>query len=75
MNEIIEEFCELNSLRKSNEDHVVNDDTQVGIEFAFEKINEKGFQIVSEKAIVYLFDHHPEAYSGFYDRVDKKKSV
>ncbi len=69
LSSIIEEFYELNNLRKSNEDHVVNDDTQVGIEFAFEKIYERDFQLVSGEAIGYLFKHHPEAYKDFYDRV------
>ena len=30
----------------------------------------KGMQFVSEVAISYLFDNHPEAYNGFYERLD-----
>jgi hypothetical protein len=29
----------------------------------------KGFQVVSEDAIKWLYDNYPEAYQGFYDRV------
>lgn len=30
----------------------------------------KGKQLVSEKAICYLFDNYPEAYKEFYQRID-----
>jgi Lar family restriction alleviation protein len=31
----------------------------------------KGKQLISEEAITYLHDNHPEAYEGFYERIDK----
>lgn len=32
---------------------------------------QNGFQLVSESAIAWLHDNHPDVYTGFYDRVDK----
>ena len=34
----------------------------------------EGFQMISEEAISYLFKNHPEAYKGFYERVDEDES-
>lgn len=30
----------------------------------------EGMQLVSEVAIAWLCDNHPDAYDGFYERVD-----
>ena len=65
-------FCDLTELKKDDEKHIVNDDTQVGIEFAYEQIQVSldGKQIIDNAAISYLYDNHPEAYKGFYERVN-----
>jgi hypothetical protein len=69
---LINEFCRRNELLKSDDDHIVNDDTQVGIEFAYSQLGgvPKGMQLVSEKAISYLFYMHPDIYDEFYKRID-----
>lgn len=71
LDELIDEFCRRNELSKRDDDYIVSDDTQVGIEFAYEKMLD-GNQLISEKAIKYLFDNHPEAYKEFYERVSER---
>ena len=68
LNEIIEDFNSRSNLKKNDDNHIVVDDTQVGIEFCFEKMMD-GNQLISEKAISYLYENHPEAYKGFYDKL------
>jgi len=68
LDEIIEDFNSRSDLKKNDDNYIVNDDTQVGIEFCFEKMMD-GNQLISEKAIAYLYTNHPEAYKGFYDRL------
>lgn len=72
LDEMIDDFCARNELKKNDDDYIVNNDTQVGIEFAFEQMNKanKGKQLVSEKAIAYLFQEWPSAYKEFYKRLD-----
>ena len=42
---VIEEFWRRSELPKSNDDYIVNDDTQVGIEFAVEQLKERILQL------------------------------
>jgi hypothetical protein len=72
LDKIIEKFWFRNELPKNDDRFIVNDDTQVGIEFAIEQINiaNEGKQLISENAISYLFDNHPEVYKEFYERID-----
>ena len=68
LNEIIEDFYSRSDLKKNDDNHIVTDDTQVGIEFCYGRMME-GNQLISEKAIAYLYQNHPEAYKGFYDKL------
>jgi hypothetical protein len=68
LDEIIEDFNRRANLKKNDDNHIVTDDTQVGIEFCFEKMMD-GKQLVSEEAITYLYKNHPAAYKGFYERL------
>ena len=68
INAIIAEFEKRNNLKKSDDNYIVNDDTQIGIEFCFSEMME-GNQLISEEAITYLYENHPEAYKGFYDKL------
>ena len=68
LDKLIDEFNRRNDLPKSDDDHIVNDDTQVGIEFALEEAF-KNSQIISNEAISYLFDNHREIYDEFYKRL------
>ena len=68
LDEIIEDFNSRSDLKKNDDNYIVNDDTQVGIEFCFEKMMD-GNQLISENAIAYLYENHPEAYKGFYDKL------
>tara|TARA_R110000772_G_scaffold251333_1_gene366296 strand:+ start:61 stop:321 length:261 start_codon:yes stop_codon:yes gene_type:complete len=68
LDEIIEDFWGRTELKKNDNSYIANDDTQVGIEFCFEKMMD-GNQLISEKAITYLYENHPEAYKGFYDKL------
>jgi hypothetical protein len=68
LDEIIEDFNSRADLRKDDDNYIVVDDTQVGIEFCFEKMM-SGNQLISEKAISYLYENHPEVYKGFYDKL------
>jgi len=72
LNSLISIFWNRTELRKDSENHIVNDDTQVGIEFAYEQIQASldGKQIIDNAAISYLYDNHPEAYKGFYELVN-----
>jgi len=72
LDRLIDVFYDLTELKKDNENHIVNDDTQVGIEFAYEQIQTSldGKQIIDNAAISYLYDNHTEAYKGFYERVN-----
>ncbi len=72
LDSLIDIFSNLTELRKDNENYIVNDDTQVGIEFAYDKIQSSmdGKQIIDNAAISYLYDNHPEAYKGFYELVN-----
>ena len=72
LDSLINIFWSLTELRKDNENHIVNDDTQAGIEFAYEQIQVSldGKQIIDNAAISYLYDNHPEAYEGFYELVN-----
>ena len=72
LNSLIHIFWNLTELRKDNENHIVNDDTQVGIEFAYEQIQASldGKQVIDNAAISYLYDNYPEAYKGFYELVN-----
>ena len=45
LDEIINEFSARNELPKNNDDYIVNDDTQVGIEFAFEQIKKRSLMM------------------------------
>lgn len=68
LDNILEEFHHRASLKSDHDDHIDNSDTQIGIEFCFEKLM-NGNQLISEKAISYLYDHHPDAYKDFYDNL------
>jgi len=68
LDEIIEDFNGRSDLKKNDDNYIVIDDTQVGIEFCFEKMMD-GNQLISEEAITYLYENHPEAYKGFYDKL------
>jgi len=68
LKEIIEDFNSRTNLKKNDDNYIVNDDTQVGIEFCFEKMMD-GNQLINENAITYLYENHPEAYRGFYDKL------
>lgn len=68
LDEIIEDFYSRSELKKNDDNYIVVDDTQVGIEFCFEKMMD-GNQLISDEAITYLYENHPEAYEGFYNRL------
>lgn len=71
LDNLIEEFWRRNELPKSDDAHMVNDDTQIGIEFALEEVF-KNSQVINNEAISYLFDNHREVYDEFYKRLTLK---
>ena len=61
---LIDTFCNRTELRKNNDEHIVNDDTQVGIEFAYKQIQKsmEGKQLINDVVIYHLRKNHPEVY-------------
>ena len=61
---LIDTFCNRTELRKDNDEHIVNDDTQVGIEFAYKQIQKsmEGKQLINDVVIYHLLKNHPETY-------------
>ena len=61
---LIDTFCDKTELRKDNDEHIVNDDTQVGIEFAYKQIQKsmEGKQLIDDIVIYHLRKDHPEVY-------------
>lgn len=53
LDDLIEEFNRRNDLKNNNDDYIVSDDTQVGIEFAFDSIGsmQECKQKIGEKEI------------------------